>query len=83
MNKTVLLVLLGPFVLVAAVLVSPFACLYFCFDRLCDCIEECKPGKPARKKKPNRAANIGRVLSLIPQRGKTTRNDNEGGQLES
>ncbi|RYE91506.1 MAG: hypothetical protein EOO37_00055 [Cytophagaceae bacterium] len=80
MNKTLLVVLLGPFVLVAAVCVSPFACLYFLFDRLCDCIEEFKPRANRRtKKKPGRAAQLGRVLSLIPNRGLQQTTDNKEG----
>ena len=65
-----LLVLLVPFVLVAAVLVAPFACLYFLFARLCDLIEEFKPLSGRRKKKePNQAQQLGKILSLIPNRG--------------
>jgi len=67
MAKLILLVFALPFVLVALVCVAPFACLYLCFDRLCDCIEELKPRR-ARRKKPNRAAQLSRVLSLIPKR---------------
>jgi hypothetical protein len=79
MNKTLLVVLLGPFVLVAAVCVSPFACLYFLFDRLCDCIEEFKPAAGRKKKQPSRGAQLGRVLSLIPTRGlQQTTNNKEG-----
>jgi hypothetical protein len=69
MNKTLLLVLLGPFVLVAAVCVSPFVCVYFLFDRLCDLIEEFKPRTARRKKPASKGAQLGRVLSLIPNRG--------------
>lgn len=69
MPKFLLLAFALPFVLVAAVLVAPFACLYLMFDRLCDLIEEFKPRSQKRKKQPNRAAQLSRVLSLIPKRG--------------
>lgn len=68
MVKPLLLAFVAPFVLVALVLVAPFACLYLCFDRLCDLIEEFKPRRAGRTKKPNRAAQLSRVLSLIPKR---------------
>jgi hypothetical protein len=65
-----LLLLLVPFVLVALVAVSPLALLYFLFDRLCDLIEEFRPnhGRRPGKKQPNRAEQLGQLLSAISKK---------------
>lgn len=63
-----LLVFLFPFVLVAVVLVSPLALIYFVFDRLCDLIETFKPQKSRRNgvKEPGRAARLAQLLNSLP-----------------
>ena len=80
MPKLLLVVLLAPLLLAAVVLVAPFACLYFLFDRLCDCIEEFRPRNRRRTKdKPtDRAAQLGKLLDLYSKRGPNPTNDNKG-----
>jgi hypothetical protein len=85
-----LAILLGPLVLVAVVLLvavaAPCAVVYFCFARACDCIEEFRPRRPGVKKKSRRAgaAQLGQLLTLLPQRAtKGTRNNTQGRQDES
>jgi hypothetical protein len=79
MLKPLLLAFVAPFVLAAVVCVAPFACLYFLFDRLCDLIEEFKPRTARRKKPASKAAQLSRVLSLIPKRGLQPTTDNSQG----
>ena len=83
MLKILLLVVFGPPLLVAAVLVSPLVLAYFLVDRLCDCIEEFKPARRRRtsKPRPGRAAQLGKLLNLLPARVNSTANPAPGRQV--